>query len=104
MDGNPSYPKVVKELQQEHKLGRRCRCRTCPYLKNIIEQDHQAVKRRVNAKQGFRSFDGACRTIQGYQAVHLIRKGQVRWLAQGGRGRASAVHPSDPRSEGCLTN
>jgi transposase-like protein len=30
VDGNPSYPKVVKELKQERKLGRRCRCRPHP--------------------------------------------------------------------------
>ena len=83
VDGNPSYPKVVKELREAGKLGRRCRCRTCPYLNNLIEQDHRAVKRRVNAKQGFRSFDGAWRTIQGYEAMHMIRKGQVRWLPKG---------------------
>jgi len=83
VDGNPSYPKVVKQLREAGKLGRRCRCRTCPYLNNIVEQDHRAVKRRVNAKQGFRSFDGALRTIQGYQAMHMIGKGQVRWLPKG---------------------
>ena len=83
VDGNPSYPKVVKELREAGKLGRRCRYRTCPYLNNIIEQDHRAVKRRVNAKQGVRSFDGAWRTIEGYEAMHMIRKGQVRWLPKG---------------------
>src|SRR6201981_3108143 len=36
VDGNPSYPKVVAELKTEGKLGRRCRCRTCPYLNNIV--------------------------------------------------------------------
>jgi len=76
-------PRVVAELRQEHKLGPHCRCRTCPYLNNIIEQDHRAVKRRVNAKQGFWSFDGAWRTIQGYEAMHMIRKGQLRWLLKG---------------------
>jgi transposase-like protein len=80
VDGNPSYPKVIAELKQERQLGRRCRCRTCPYLNNVVEQDHRAIKRRVYASQGFRSFDGAWRTIQGYEIVHMIRKGQVRWL------------------------
>ncbi len=83
VDGNPSYPKVVAELKTEGKLGRRCRCRTCPYLNNLVEQDHRAIKRRVNASQGFGSFHGALRTIQGYEAVHMIRKGQVRWLPKG---------------------
>ncbi len=81
VDGNPSYPRVIAELRQEPKVGRRCRCRTCPYLNNIVEQDHRAIKRRVNASQGFRSLDGAWRTIQGYEAMQMIRKGQVRWLS-----------------------
>ena len=32
VDGNPAYPKVVAELKRERRLGRRCRCRTCPYM------------------------------------------------------------------------
>jgi transposase, IS6 family len=83
VDGNPSYPKVVAELKQEGKLSRRFRCRICPYLNTIVEQDHRAIKKRVNASQGFRSFHGARRTIQGYEVVHMIRKGQVRWLPKG---------------------
>src|SRR5215469_14935372 len=71
VDGNPSYATVVRELKRERKLSRRCGCRTCPYLNNIVEQDHRAIKRRVNASQGFRSFHGARRTIQGYEAVHM---------------------------------
>ena len=50
------------------------------YLNNILEQDHRAIKRRVNAKQGFREFQAARRTIQGYEAINMIRKGQVRWV------------------------
>jgi hypothetical protein len=32
---------------------------------------------------GFRSVDGALRTIAGYEAMNKIRKGQIRWLARG---------------------
>ena len=32
-------------------------------------------------KQGFREFQAARRTIQVYEAVHMIRKGQVQWVA-----------------------
>ena len=86
VDGNPSYPHAVSRLKQEGRLGRRCRCRTSPYLNNIVEQDHRALKRRINAKQGFRSFEGARRTIPGYEVMHMIRKGQVRWLLKGDVG------------------
>jgi transposase-like protein len=82
MDGNPSYPKVIGELKGAGQLGRRCRCRPVRYLNNIVEQDHRAIKRRVRASQGFRSFDSARRTIQGIETVNMIRKGQVRWLAK----------------------
>ena len=83
VDGNPSYRKAVSRLKQQGRLGQRCRCRPCPYLNNIIEQDHRGVKRRINAQQGFRSFEGAQRTIPGYEVMHMIRKGQVRWLLKG---------------------
>jgi IS6 family transposase len=48
-----------------------------PYLNNVLEQDHRAIKRRVNASQGFRSFWAAWRTLAGYEVVHMIRKGQA---------------------------
>jgi transposase-like protein len=56
------------------------RHRPVQYLNNILEQDHRAIKRRVNAKQGFREFQAARRTIQGYEAINMIRKSQVRWV------------------------
>ena len=68
----------------QHNLRSRCRHRPVQYLNNIVEQDHRAIKRRVNAKQGFREFQAARRTIQGYEAMNTIRKGQVRWLSGSG--------------------
>jgi transposase, IS6 family len=47
------------------------------YLNNVLEQDHRAIKRRINASQHFRSFWCAWRTIAGYEAIHMIRKGQA---------------------------
>ena len=83
VDGNPSYPKAISELKRSGELGRRCRCRPVRYLNNIVEQDHRAVKRRVRASQGFRAFHSAARTLQGIEAMNMIRKGQVRWLPKG---------------------
>jgi IS6 family transposase len=80
VDGNPSYPKVIAELKRAGELGRRCRCRPVRYLNNIVEQDHRAIKRWARASQGFRAFDSARKTVQGVETIHMIRKGQVRWL------------------------
>ena len=38
------------------------------------------MKKRVVASQGFRSAEGALSTIAGYEAMNIIRKGQIRWL------------------------
>jgi hypothetical protein len=59
---------------------------------NIIEQDHRFINKRIAASRGFRSADGAWRTIEGYEAMPVIRKGQIRWLGQGRRGGAAPIH------------
>jgi transposase, IS6 family len=83
VDRHRAYASAIAELQQSDELGRRCRCQTSPYMNNVIEQDHRFIKKRITASLGFRSAEGACRTIEGYEAMHAIRKGQIRWVAQG---------------------
>ena len=83
VDGHPAYARAIAELKQSGDLGRCCRCRPSPYLNNIIEQDHRFIKKRIAASLWFRSAEGASRTIDGYEAMHLIRKGQIRWLPKG---------------------
>ncbi len=75
------YGAAIAGVKQEGILRHRCRHRPVQYLNNILEQDHRAIKRRVKAKQGFREFYAARRTIQGYEAIHMIRKGQARWVS-----------------------
>jgi transposase, IS6 family len=83
VDGHPAYPQVIADLKRVRELGRNCRCRPAPYLNNIIEQEHRFIKRRIAASLWFRSVDGALNTIEGYEAMHMIRKGQIQWLAKG---------------------
>ena len=75
------YTAAIPAIKKEGILRRRCRHRPVQYLNNILEQDHRAIKRRVNAKQGFREFHAARRTLQGYEAMNMMRKGQVRWVS-----------------------
>ncbi len=94
VDGHPAYARAIAELKQTGELGRHCRCRTAPYLNNVIEQDHRFIKKRIIASLGFRSTEGACRTID--EAMHAIRKGQVRWVAKGDALISPPAHPVPP--------
>jgi transposase-like protein len=88
------YPPAVRELKKEGQLRRRCRLRQVQYLNNILEQDHRAIKRRVKASQGFRSFWGAWRTIAGYEALNMIRKRQAKWVGKGrSSGNSASLRP-----------
>jgi transposase-like protein len=49
----------------------------------VLEQDHRFIKKRIAASLWFRSVRGALNTIAGYESMHMIRKGQIRWLEKG---------------------
>ena len=78
----PIYGSAIPDIKKEGTLRRRCRHRPVQYLNNILEQDHRAIKRRVNAKQGFREFQAAQRTIQGYEAMNMMRRGRFGGRAE----------------------
>ena len=80
-DKHAGYPPAIVQLKAEGALEENCRHRPVQYLNNVLEQDHRAIKRRIRASQHFRSFWGAWRTIAGYEAIHMIRKGQACWSA-----------------------
>lgn len=62
------------------------------YLNNVIEQDHRFIKKKVRASQCFKSFHTAERTLEGIEAVNMMRKGQVKRLAgYDARGQATFV-------------
>jgi transposase, IS6 family len=52
-------------------------------LNNVVEQDHRCVKCRVNPGLGCGTLATAQRTIQGYKAMPMLRKGQIEGLAKG---------------------
>ena len=57
----------------------------CSTLTTSWNRITRAIKRRVRASQHFRSFWAAWRTIAGYEAMHMIRKGQACWSAAGAK-------------------
>lgn len=79
-DKHASYPEAFTLSVKEKVLPFDCKLRRVKYLNNIIEQDHRAIRRRWRAAQCFRSFHTAERTIEGIEALHMMRKGQVKRL------------------------
>jgi len=81
VDKNAAYPEAFTISQDEKVLPSDCKLRRVNYLNNIIEQDHRFVKKKVRASQCFKSFQTAEATIEGIEAMNMIRKGQVKRLA-----------------------
>ncbi|HEX8891999.1 MAG TPA: DDE-type integrase/transposase/recombinase, partial [Terriglobales bacterium] len=50
-DLTPIYSSAIPDSKKEGTLRTRSRHRPVQYLNNILERDHRAIKRRVNAKQ-----------------------------------------------------
>ena len=83
VDKNAAYPKAIAELKAAGILPESVELRQVKYLNNLIEQDHRFIKRLVKLGMGFFSFETAGRTLQGYEAMHMIRKGQMHGVNKG---------------------
>lgn len=77
VDKNPAYPRAVATMKRAGELRRFARLRQSKYLNNIVEQDHRRVKRLVRPGLGFGGLPTARRTLAGFEAMAMIRKGQV---------------------------
>ncbi|MCA1636358.1 MAG: IS6 family transposase [Acidobacteria bacterium] len=92
VDKNAAYPDAFTSSQEEKILPRDCTLRRVKYLNNVIEQDHRFIKKKVRASQCFKRFHTAERTLEGIEAVNMMRKGQVKKLAgSDARGQAKFV-------------
>lgn len=92
VDKNAAYPKAFHELKAAGTLAAPCELRQSKYLNNLIEQDHRFIKRLTRPGMGFFSFKTAWKTLQGYEAYHMIRKGQVQEVRKGDvRGQVALV-------------
>ncbi len=92
VDKNAAYPEAFSASQVDMIVPKDCKLRRVKYLNNVIEQDHRFVKKKVRASQCFKSFHTAERTLEGIEAMNMIRKGQVKRLAgSDAQGRAKFV-------------
>ncbi|MDO4536511.1 MAG: IS6 family transposase [Clostridium perfringens] len=75
VDKNPPYKAAIPEMKLEKKLKQKTILRQIKYLNNIIEQDHRFIKKKVRYTKSFKT---AKRTLAGIEAMHMIKKGQVK--------------------------
>jgi transposase-like protein len=83
VDKNAAYPKAIADLKATGVLSASVELRQIKYLNNLIEQDHRFIKRLVKPGMGFFSVETAERTLQGYEVMNMLRKGQVRGVGKG---------------------
>src|SRR5947209_19556201 len=83
VDKNAAYPKAFAELKAEGRIPESCELRQVRYLNNLVEQDHRFIKRLTKPGMGFFSMETAWRTLQGYEVMNMIRKGQVQRVDKG---------------------
>lgn len=92
VDKNAAYPKACAELKAERHIPEGCELRQVKYLNNLIEQDHRCIKRLTKPGMGFFSFETAWRTLQGFEMMNMIRKGQGQEVNKGDvRGQIALV-------------
>jgi IS6 family transposase len=83
VDKNAAYPKALKEMKAAGDLAASCELRQSKYLNNLVEQDHRFIKWLVKPGMGFFSFETAWNTLQGYERMNMLRKGQMHGVEKG---------------------
>ena len=83
VDRDKAYPPAIQALQTDEVSPQTTTMRQCKYLNNIVEQGHRFIKRRIRPSLSFSSFNTAWRTLQGYEVMDMIRKGQISGIAKG---------------------
>jgi transposase-like protein len=76
VNGYAASHRAVTNLKAAGTLPRRVRVRSCPYLNNVVEQDHRRIKQQVRPMLGFKQFETAAVTIRGFELAEKIKKVQ----------------------------
>ena len=92
VDKNAAYPKAIAEIKANGLLPVSVELRQVKYLNNLIEQDHRFIKRLTKPGMGFFSFETAWQTLQGFEIMNMMRKGQMQGVEKGDvRGQVALV-------------
>jgi transposase-like protein len=80
-DKHSSYANAIARLKKEGRLREDVEQRQVKYLNNGIESDHAPIKKLVESTGGFKSRKRAWSTLQGFESLRMLNKGQFDfWL------------------------
>ncbi|WP_145993927.1 DDE-type integrase/transposase/recombinase, partial [Vibrio sagamiensis] len=80
-DKHSSYGNAIDRLKREGRLRQDVEHRQVKYLNNGIESDHALIKKLIEATGGFKVRKRACSTIQSFEGIRMLNKGQFDfWL------------------------
>ena len=68
--------------------------RQSKYLNDLIEQDHHAIKRVVRPMLGIKAFRCSRAIIPGIETMHMIKKGQLKFVKDGTSSAADKFYSS----------
>jgi transposase-like protein len=92
VDKNAAYAEAFITSQAERIVPQDCKPSRVKYLNNVIEQAHRFIKKKVRASQCCKRFHTAERTLEGIEAINMMRKGQVKRLSgKDAQGQAKFV-------------
>ncbi len=76
-DKNAAYIPAIEAAKDSGHLPEESEHRDVKYLNNRVECDHRRIKRLIRYGLGFGNFRSAQKTISGYEAMYMVRKGQT---------------------------
>ena len=84
-DKAPTYAAAIAQIKAEGNCPNETRHRQVKYLNNVVEADHGKLKQLIRPVRGFKTMKTAYATIEGFEVMRALRKGQAEMFAlQGG--------------------
>jgi hypothetical protein len=92
VDKNAAYPEALSTSQEERVVPKDCKLRRVKYLNNVTSARSTLREEEGASITVLQEFHTAERTLEGIEAVNMMRKGQVKRLAGGDvRGQVKFV-------------
>lgn len=60
--------------------------------RDIVEQDHCFIKKRVRSMLGFKSYETATSILSGVEAMHRLKKGQLHPQVKSAQNEVRFIH------------